>query len=354
MVTSTASLSGEQAKRAQYSSSNQVTPSPCLQTLTVPTELKPVGSLTEGNDGNFYGVTYSGGVDYLGVVFKITPTGTLTTVHDFDFTNGAQPYAGLAQGVDGDFYGTTYSGGHLGCGTVFKVTPKGAFTLLHSLDCTSEGGAPIASLVPGRDGNFYGVADYGGAKNDGTVFKITPSGVFTTLYSFSGTDGQSPTGALVQATDGNFYGTTASGGALGSGTVFRMTASGTVTTLHSFNGTDGEGPYDLVQDTEGTLYGITGGGGTWGNGTVFSLGVGLGPFVKTLPTLGKVGTNVIILGTNLTGATSVTFNGIAATFAVVSSSEITTTVPSGATTGVVHVTIPNRTLSSNVHFRVAK
>ena len=313
---------------------------------------EPVGSLAEGNDGSFYGATYSGGSDDWGTVFKVTPTGTLTTVYDFDFTNGAQPYAGLVQGVDGNFYGTTYSGGHAGCGTVFKVSPKGALTVLHSLDCTSDGGRSIASLAPGRDGNFYGVANSGGVKNDGTVFKITPSGVFTTLYSFSGTDGQFPAGALVQSTDGNFYGTTAAGGAQGSGTVFRMTPAGVVTTLHSFDGTDGEGPFDLVEDTDGTLYGITGNGGTWGNGTVFSLAVGLGPFVKTLPTLGKVGTNVIILGTNLTGASGVTFNGIAATFAVVSSSEITTTVPSGATTGVVHVTIPSRTLSSNVHFRV--
>ena len=89
-------------------------------------------------------------------------------------------------------------------------------------------------------------------------------------------------------------------------------------------------------------------------GTVFSLSVGLGPFVETQPTSGKVGAAVKILGTNLTGATSVTFNGTAAVFKVVSASLITTTVPTGATTGKVKVTTPKGTLKSNVVFRVTK
>ena len=107
-----------------------------------------------------------------------------------------------------------------------------------------------------------------------------------------------------------------------------------------------------MQATDGNFYGTTGAGGTDGSGTVFSLAVGLGPFVETVPTSGKVGAPVIILGTNLTGATSVTFNGTAATFKIVSASEITTTVPAGATTGPVQVTTPSGTLTSNVNFRV--
>lgn len=118
-------------------------------------------------------------------------------------------------------------------------------------------------------------------------------------------------------------------------------------------GLDGEGPYaDLTQGTDGKFYGTTGGGGASGYGVVFSLSTGLGPFVQTRPTSGKVGAAVAILGTDLTGATSVTFNGTAATFTVVSSSEITTKVPTGATTGEVEVTTPGGTLSSNVKFRV--
>ena len=143
----------------------------------------------------------------------------------------------------------------------------------------------------------------------------------------------------------------------GCGTVFKITASGMLTTLHSFDGTDGANPDGLVQATNGDLYGTKFGGranscAPFGCGTVFSLSVGLGPFVETQPTSGAVGAAVTILGTSLTGATSVTFNGTAATFTVKSKSEITTTVPTGATTGTIKVVTPGGTLSSNVPFRV--
>jgi len=161
--------------------------------------------------------------------------------------------------------------------------------------------------------------------------------------------------ALIQATNGIFYGV-GDGGP--DGTVYSITSGGTLTTLHSFDGTDGENPSGgLVQATNGTFYGTTSQGGAgsqcgYGCGTIFSLSLGLGPFVETLPTSGKVGAAVMILGTNLTGATGVTYNGTAAVFKVVSSSEITTTVPTGATTGEVKVVTPSGTLSSNVSFRV--
>jgi len=107
-----------------------------------------------------------------------------------------------------------------------------------------------------------------------------------------------------------------------------------------------------VQHTNGNLYGTTDDGGANGYGTVFRLSAGLGPFVVTLPTSATVGAAVKILGTNLTGATRVRFNGTAAAFTVASSSEITTTVPAGATTGTVEVVTPSGTLSSNAPFRV--
>jgi uncharacterized repeat protein (TIGR03803 family) len=176
----------------------------------------------------------------------------------------------------------------------------------------------------------------------------------TTLHSFNCTDGNAPDGGLVQSTDGSFYGTTFSGGANSFyGTVFKITPSGMLTTLHNFDGTDGDHSYAaLVQATNGSFYGITSSGGALGAGTVFSLSVGLGQFVVTQPTSGTIGAAVNILGTNLTGAISVTFNGTAAAFTVVSRSLITTTVPTGATTGRVRVTNPGGTLSSNVPFTV--
>jgi uncharacterized repeat protein (TIGR03803 family) len=373
----------------------------------------PTG-LVQTTDGNFYGTTYGG----YGTVFKVTPSGTLTVLYSFcsqaGCTDGAYPFAALVQATNGDFYGTTAEGGANGYGTVFKITPSGTLTTLYSFcsqsNCTD--GAGPNGLVQATNGNFYGTTGGGGSDNDGTVFRIAPSGTLTTLFSFNGTDGSGPNGliqatdgnlygttvegannygtvfkisasgalktlysfcsqsdctdgeypnGLIQATDGNFYGTAYHGGASGYGTVFKITPGGTLTTLHSFDHTDGAYPMaGLVQDTNGSFYGTTGQGGAipaacgvYGCGTVFSLSVGLGPFVETLPTSGKVGAAVKILGTNLTGATSVTFNGTSATFTVVSSSEIKTSVPAGATTGGIKVVTPSGTLSSNLPFRVA-
>jgi len=342
----------------------------------------PYGVLVQATDGNFYGTTGIGGAYGEGTLFKITPSGTLTTVYNFcaqtNCADGAYSTAGLLQGSDGNLYGTTELGGlgsdcegFFGCGTVFKITLSGMLTTLYSFctqsNCT-DGGGPDAALIQATDGNFYGTTAGGGANTTecggsgcGTVFKITPSGTLTTLYSFcsqSGcTDGEYPQAALIQATDGNLYGMTRNGGADNLGTVFRITLSGALTTLHTFDNTDGSNPEaGLVQDTNGTLYGTTVGGANntcyGGCGTVFSLSVGLGPFVETQPTLGPAGVPVKILGTNLTGATSVTFNGTPAVFTVFSSSLIGAKVPAGATTGTVQVVTPSGTLSSNLPFRV--
>jgi uncharacterized repeat protein (TIGR03803 family) len=143
------------------------------------------------------------------------------------------------------------------------------------------------------------------------------------------------------------------GGPDGAGTIVKITLSGTLTTLHSFDTTDGSHPQaGLVQGTSGTFYGTTVNGGGHSQGTIFSLSVGLGPFVETQPTSGPVGGSVKILGTDLTGATSVTFNGTAAVFTVDSHSLISATVPTGATTGTVQVVTSRGTLFSNAPFRV--
>jgi uncharacterized repeat protein (TIGR03803 family) len=345
----------------------------------------PYAGLVQATNGNLYGTTSVGGTNFNGTVFKITPSGKLTTLYSFcaQFScfDGKTPYAELVQGIGGKLYGTTYEGGHgPDYGTIFSVTAGGMLTpALHSFDYT-HGAFPSAGLVQGTDGDFYGTTSGDGTNGScnnengcGTVFKINPDSRFTTLYNFcsqSGcADGAVPYAGLVQGTDGNFYGTTEYGGAgknnpcsnAGCGTVFKITPNGTLTILYTFclqsGCPDGSTPLAaLVQDTNGEFYGTTSTGGNiaceYGCGTVFSLSVGLGPFVKTQPTSGTVGAAVIILGTNLTGATSVIFNGTAATLTVVSASEITTTVPTGATTGTVQVVTPGGTLSSNVPFRV--
>jgi uncharacterized repeat protein (TIGR03803 family) len=334
----------------------------------------PKGGLVQATNGDFYGTTAAGGASGSGTVFKITPSGKLTRLYSFcsqsNCTDGGGPYAGLVQATNGDFYGTTDGFGANGnYGTIFKITPGGTLTTLYSFcgqsGCT-DGEYTYAGLVQAANGDFYGTTSQGGAGSNcpytwgcGTVFKITPGGTLTTLHRFNGTDGYEPGGPLVQASDGNLYGITYADGANGRGTVFKITPGGTLTTLYSFCGqsgcTDGEFPWfgaGLVQATNGDFYGTTSQGGLANDGTVFSLSVGLGPFVETQPTSGKVGAAVKILGTNLTGATNVSFNGTAAVFKVISSSEITTTVPTGATTGKVQVVTPSATLSSNVPFGV--
>jgi hypothetical protein len=176
---------------------------------------------------------------------------------------------------------------------------------------------------------------------------MTADGTITTLHSFISSDGPYPTGALIQATDGNFYGLTNNS----SGTIFKITPWGTLTVLHNFP-TYTSPNAALVQSTNGDFYGTSYVGGTRGSGTVFGLATGLKPFITTVPASGSVGQNVRILGTGLTGATSVTFNGTPAAFAIVSASEITTSVPAGATTGSVQVVTPGDTLLSNVAFLI--
>jgi uncharacterized repeat protein (TIGR03803 family) len=239
----------------------------------------PTAGLVQGSDGNFYGTTVSGGDHFKGTVFKITATGTLTTLHSFSGSpsDGALPGAGLVQGNDGNFYGTTTKGGANYQGTVFRITPAGALTILHSFSgYPTEGAGPTAGLVRGSDGNFYGTTVSGGAHYQGTVFKIDATGNLTTLHSFSGSpsEGTGPVAGLVQGSDGNFYGTTAAGGAHYQGTVFKIDATGNLTTLHSFSGSpsEGAGPVGgLVQGSDGNFYGTTALGGEHGVGTVFKL-----------------------------------------------------------------------------------
>jgi uncharacterized repeat protein (TIGR03803 family) len=293
----------------------------------------PYAGLTLGNDRNFYGTTYAHGNDLwdgYGTVFRVTPSGVLTTLSTFfdaAFSVNPDPpgEAGLTLGSDGNFYGTSFSG--FGPGYVFKVTTNGVLTVLGYLELdhaggytenpfgrlvqTSDGmlygtatgtlslgpgmvfqlatnsgpfagiygtavfGEPYAGLTLGRDGNFYGTTYYGGDgsyfDNGGMVFRVTPNGVLTQLVSFVGTNGESPYAALTQGNDGNFYGTTV-GGSSGPGTVFQVTTNGVLTTLVSFNGANGANPYaGLTLGRDGNFYGTTAYGGAGDAGVIYRL-----------------------------------------------------------------------------------
>jgi uncharacterized repeat protein (TIGR03803 family) len=245
--------------------------------------------LVQGSDGNFYGTTEFGGTNGSGGVFRISPSGTFTNLYSFAGypVDGLYPINGLVQGSDGNFYGTTGYGGTLnipdiGDGSVFRISPNGSLTTLYSFGgLPQDGVVPIAGLVQGSDGNFYGTTVTGGASFDGTVFRISPNGTYTNLYSFGGSagDGTEPQAGLVQGSDGNFYGVTKYGGTNDLGIVFRISPRGTYTNLYTFGGyaNDGATPAGMLQGGDGNFYGTTWSGGTYGVGTVFRLTVPLNP-----------------------------------------------------------------------------
>lgn len=206
-------------------------------------------------------------------VLSISALAQVTTLASFDEANGRDPgfpAAAFVQGTNGYLYGTTVAGGANDEGTIFRMSSTGILTTLYSF-CSqpgcSDGAVANAGLIQGTDGNFYGTTGLGGTNNLGTIFKITPAGGLTTIYRFcvelGCQGGTNPEAGLLQASDGNFYGTTANGGAYGLGTVFKMTKAGVVTTVVSFNGANGMNPLfgSLIQGTDGSLYGTTGNGG---------------------------------------------------------------------------------------------
>jgi uncharacterized repeat protein (TIGR03803 family) len=345
----------------------------CLE-ASCPDGLNLESGLVQARDGNLYGETFEGGAYGFGTIFKTTPNGVLTTVHNFcaqsGCPDGSAPLDTMIQASNGNVYGVTRDGGAQNMGTIFQLTLSGEFTTLYNFcsqpDCL-DGMLP-GKLFQATDGHLYGITTQGGENATGTFFRFTAKGVFTTLYSFCATitcpSGSYPIGDIVQASDGAFYGTTLRGGDAGFGTVFRIRSNGSkYKTLYSFhNGFDGAGASGLIQATDGKLYGTTAGGGFRGApctpphldgcGTVYSMTMGLSPFVKMLTPWGTVGSTTVIYGMNVSGATAVSFNGTVASFTQTSPTQITATVPAGATTGTIQVVTPAGALSSNVVFHI--
>jgi len=263
----------------------------------------------EGTDGNFYGTTGTGGTtdcrNGCGTVYRVTPAGVLTTLYSFHGPDGANPHARLLLASDGNFYGTTFHGGSTlgrcnnnyapGCGTVFRITPDGVFTTLHVF-CLQSGcpdGANLpGGLVQGSDGYLYGMTS-SLVNGVSSLFRLSLQGELTTLYKFPA--GWGALGELLQAPDGNFYGMVCCGGTPGS--IFMMTPTGTVTTLHGFcqqypcpGGMNPSG--SLALGSDGLFYGTTSqGGDVNGYGTVFSFDVGFKPLTVT-----KAGSGTVVGG----------------------------------------------------------
>jgi uncharacterized repeat protein (TIGR03803 family) len=241
----------------------------------------PYAGLILDGAGNLYGTTERGGHS-VGTVFKLTPSGVETVLYEFGAGRyGQLPFGGLARDATGNFYGTTYQGGTYNDGAVFQLTPTGEESVVLSLLATFNGENPFFGLLRDGAGNLYGSAGFGGASNLGTVFEVTVAGSSRLLHSFTGVpDGNQPYGALVRDSAGNLYGSTLYGGTgpcsegfdLGCGAIFKITPAGQESILYSFGGPPSDGEYPLAGltiDGSGNLYGTTSSGGPYGCGTVF-------------------------------------------------------------------------------------
>ena len=256
------------------------------------------------------------------VRFFRTDLSTSTTSTLVEITGGLAgyyPQSDLVQATDGNFYGTTEQGGTSNLGTFFQVTPAGVYTVIYSFTGGADGSRPLRGVVQGTDGSFYGVCNQGGTYGGGAIFRIdylNTTFLLTVLHDFYPIllDGSNPLSNLVEASDGNFYGTTAGGGANGDGVIYEVTATGGYNLIYSFtDGTDGSGPVAaLTQASNGKLYGTT--AGTNGEaGTIFSLDNGLAaPLPRPqhlLQANALVGDTIQIKGDNFVGTTKVTFMG---------------------------------------------
>lgn len=216
-----------------------------------------------------------------GTIYELTPAGITTVLYNFGcgWYDQSGPN-GVLLGSDGNYYGTNYGSWFYGpqtqVGTIWRLTPSGTLTTLYTFTGGTDGGHPRSTPVLATDGNFYGDTHDGGASGCGVIYRITAAGDYSVIYSFTGgADGCAPVAALIQGKDGNVYGSTTTGGASGNGTLFSITSTGTLTTLHSFTGgIDGSSVYGaLVEGEPGTFFGVAEGGGENRVGTVFKLTV---------------------------------------------------------------------------------
>jgi uncharacterized repeat protein (TIGR03803 family) len=359
----------------------------------------PSTGVVQGGDGNFYGMAMQPFPSGTTSLFKMTPAGAVSVLHEFatDLSEGYLAYAGLLLAQDGQLYGTTSGNGAIpgspagGCGTVFQATLRGQLAVLHTFSGSGTGGVgdgclPWSTLVE-RRGAFYGTTTYGGnqlnncaAVGCGIVYKITASGTEIVLHRFQATpkDGEYPQGdGLAVASDGTLYGTTG-GNAYGEditplcylndgatsscGTIYQIDTGDKLTQLAIFGG--GNGSYGLfphatlILASDDNFYANTFAGGGWGFGSVFRLVLNANTPIVAIdsftPLGGPPGTSVVLTGTGFTGATEVTVGSstglLATSFSVISDSEISALIPQGAQSSAFGVSVPEGTTYSPVDF----
>jgi len=366
----------------------------------------PFGTVVQGRDSQFYGVT-QGGTRHqgFGTIFKVNASGQLQTLHVFcqqtGCVDGAAPHGSLIRGTDGFFYGTTF-GKATGGAVIYRIAPGGAFQIVRTLPRNGPNAVlPIGNLLQASDGNFYGYSAT--ASGPGKIFRLTPSGNVADFYQFGSLpfDGAGPSGSLIQALDGNLYGATRGGGTNGVGTIFRISLAGNYSKIFDFGNGTGNNPSEPLQASDGNLWGTTLLGGIFSitptgtllqsvfiqcpvgessgepltqavngklyttafecqgptqGGAIIEVDAGLPPPIPSIaaftPTSGPAGTTVVLSGVHFVSASSVTFNGTLAAFVVNAAGVVSATVPNGASSGPIQITVPGGTATSSSSFAV--
>lgn len=237
--------------------------------------LPTLSRMVEGNDGALYGVTWLGGAQDMGVLFRITKRGRYSVLHQFVYgtDDGARPYSDLVRGADGYIYGTCTLGGSFNNGTVFRFNEAGNYETVASFP---ERMYPQGGMVVDGAGTIYGASRQGGANGNGTVFKYQVPQGLSVLYSFPAIGnaiGFYPEGGLTLAPDGKMYGTTFGGGDNLKGGIFRIDFLGAAEPVYAFLGySDGSNPHHALTATPtGDIYGVMSEGGDFDNGYVYRL-----------------------------------------------------------------------------------
>jgi uncharacterized repeat protein (TIGR03803 family) len=356
----------------------------------------PASSLFQASDGNLYGTLYACALTASqGCVYKISTAGVFKEIYGFPTTTGYNPCTGVIQGKNGKLYGATNQGAANGNGSIYSLTIAGVYTDLHDFNNTTDAscvyniGRTTVNLLQVTDGSFYGVNACCGTY-DGSIYKLTSANVFSAfMFPSTNADGNSPISTLIQNTNGLVYGTTSTQGpstcsppcqgaffsvSTGDAPFVSLEPTQTAEREGAHVGMFGQGftsasvvKFGGVTATSKTLSGstyltatvpaaaltgpvtVTTGSTTLTSPQTFKVKPTLASFT---PPSGPVGTSVTITGTGLTQATKVTFNGTSATFVVNSDTQITATVPTGATTGKIAVTTKGGTVSSTTSFTV--
>ena len=227
--------------------------------------------LTRAN-GLLFGTTITGGVHGVGTVYSVSPDGTERVIHSFADADGARAGNDVLVNVNGTLYGEIVDdGAYHHRGSVFSITPSGVFRVLHSFGDHSGDGAFPGGGFEVVNGVLYGVTALGGAHGFGTVFRLTTSGNETVLHSFAGgADGYSPIYPPTYL-NGMFYGTTFGDGNNNFGTIYRMSTQGAESVIHTFSNPGPSYPASGLAVLNGTLYGSTSSGGKINAGTIYSV-----------------------------------------------------------------------------------